>query len=207
MPTSTALRQRFDGAIAGIGTTSGTRIVIGMWPRSPLGSFADVMLERPDGHRVLLAPNQDVVEFVSATYNFDETVLCDVTRGREGNHWWVKAGALRVEFEVGKRTALGGLLRLVPEKIATQTWFTAAIDPIARVVMRGVRTKGTAGAGRTEYYSALDQHKIVAAQASWEGAQLGTLTPVEPPVSFGFGSTPSAPSLVRIITTITQREG
>lgn len=197
------MRQRFDGAIAGIGTTSGTRIVIGMWPRSRLGSFADVMLERPDGHRVLLAPNEHVVEFVSATYHFDETILCEVTRGREGSHWWVRAGGLWVEFEVGKRTALGSLLRLVPQAIATQTWFTAAIDPIARVVMRGVRTKGSAGAGRTEYYAALDQHQIVAAEASWEGSTLGTLTPVEPPVSFGFGSTPSTPSLLRIITTIT----
>lgn len=203
MRTPSASRQRFDGAIAGMGTTSGTRLVIGMWPRSPLGSFSDVMMERPDGHRVLLAPNESVVEFVSGTYNFDETILCEVTRGRDGNHWWVKAGALRVEFEVGKRTALGALLRLVPQGIATQTWFTAAIDPIARVVMRGVRTKGSAGAGRTEYYAALDQHQIITAEASWEGTQLGTLTPVEPPVDFGFGSTPSAPSLVRIITTIT----
>lgn len=205
MTTSSTTTQRFDGSIAGIGTTSGTRLVIGMWPRSPLGSFADVMLQRPDGHRILLAPNASVVEFVSATYHFDETILCEVSRGREGNRWWVRAGALRIEFEVGKRTAIGHLLKLVPPGIATRTWFTAAIDPIARVVMRGVRTKGTAGAGRTEYYSALDQHQIVAAEASWEGEPLGTLTPVEPPVTFGFGSTPSAPSLVRIVTTIVER--
>ncbi len=203
MSTTSARRQRFDGAIAGIGTTSGTRIVIGMWPRSPLGSFTDVMLERPDGHRVLLAPDERVVEFVSATYNFDETVVCEVTRGREGGHWWVRAGGLRVEFEVGRRTGLGSLLRLVPQAVATQPWFTAAIDPIARVVLRGVRTKGSAAAGRIEYYAALDQHRIVAAEASWEGSPLGTLTPVEPPVSFGFGSTPTAPSIVRIVTTIT----
>ena len=45
--------MRFDGWILGLGTTSGTRLVVGHWPRSPLGAVSDVMVERPDGHRVL----------------------------------------------------------------------------------------------------------------------------------------------------------
>ena len=36
----------FDGAIAGMGTASGTRLVVGMWPLSPYGSVTDVMIER-----------------------------------------------------------------------------------------------------------------------------------------------------------------
>ena len=50
---------RFDGWIAGLGTSSGTRIVVGHWPGSPFGPFSDVMLERPDGERVLLAPTRE----------------------------------------------------------------------------------------------------------------------------------------------------
>ena len=55
--------SRFHGRIAGFGTESGVRLVVGMWPRSPLGSFADVMVERADGHRILLAPSDEVAEF------------------------------------------------------------------------------------------------------------------------------------------------
>ena len=50
--------ERFDGAVAGIGTASGARLVVGMWPRSPDGSVTDVMIERADGHRILLAPSR-----------------------------------------------------------------------------------------------------------------------------------------------------
>src|SRR5690606_39583710 len=40
---------RFRGRIAGWGTASGTRVVVGRWDASPFGAFADVMVERPDG--------------------------------------------------------------------------------------------------------------------------------------------------------------
>ena len=45
--------DRFVGEIAGAGTTSGTRLVIGHWPTSPFGPIADAMVEDADGHRVL----------------------------------------------------------------------------------------------------------------------------------------------------------
>ena len=51
--------DRFEGHIAGIGTTSGTRLVIGRWDTSPFGSFTDVMLEDAAGRRTLLAPGQE----------------------------------------------------------------------------------------------------------------------------------------------------
>ena len=50
--------ERFDGWIAGLGTAAGLRVVIGHWPTSPLGAFTDAMVERPDGHRILLAPDE-----------------------------------------------------------------------------------------------------------------------------------------------------
>ena len=54
----TARRDRFTGRIAGVGTTSGVRVVVGRWDQSPWGGFTDVMLAQPDGLRVLLAPSQ-----------------------------------------------------------------------------------------------------------------------------------------------------
>ena len=65
-------RLRFTGAIAGVGSTSGVRFVVGRWTESPLGSFADVMVEDATGHRVLIAPRQQVADFVASTYSFDE---------------------------------------------------------------------------------------------------------------------------------------
>ena len=39
------VRERFAGRIAGVGSTSGVRIVVGRWDDGPWGSFADVMVE------------------------------------------------------------------------------------------------------------------------------------------------------------------
>ena len=65
-----------------------------------------------------------------------------------------------------------------------------------------MRTAGTARAGRREYYGAVDQHAVVGAAGTWEGTDLGSLAAVDPPVRFGFGSTPKHPAVTRITTTI-----
>lgn len=195
-------RLRFDGDISGIGTSGGTRIVIGHWPRSHLGEFADAMVEFPDGERLLIAPSEDVREFVTATYNFDRTVIAEVSYRSDGSRTHVKAGDLEVSFDVGTPTLLGRLLSVMPRAVVTAPWFCTISDPIARVFLRGVRTKGTAGGGRREYYGARGQRRITQATATWQGGDLGVLTPVDPPVRFGFGSTPKAPSTTLITTTI-----
>jgi len=204
-------RHRFTGAIAGLGTTGGTRVVVGHWHRSPFGAgaagaFTDVMVERPDGHRVLLAPTQEVADYVTGVYTFDETRVVDVAvttpSVRPGAEWVVDAGPLSVRLVLGGRTPLGLLLRCVPGPLAAAPAFAAAVDPVARVVLRGVRTRGSAGGGRREWYGARDVRAVVAARASWDGEDLGALAPVEPPVRFGFGSSPPAPSLVRVVSTV-----
>ena len=195
-------RWRFDGEITGLGTGSGVRIVVGHWSRSPLGEFTDVMVELADGHRVLLAPSDAVRDFVTATYVFDETVITPVRRSRSGGTRTVEAGDLRVSVEVGARTALGRLLNLIPRAVASAPWFCVVSDPIARAALRGVRTRGTAGNGRREYYGAVDQRRLVGMSASWRGRDLGPLRPVDPPVRFGFGSTPRTPAVTSIVTTV-----
>lgn len=195
-------RSRFHGEIYGIGTVSGVRVVVGHWTRSPLGDFTDAMVQFASGHRLLLAPNEQVREFVTATYTFDEVYLTPVTFSRHGDVVEVEADDLRVTLTVGSPTLLGRLLRIVPSAISTAPWFCRISDPIARVVLRGVRTRGTAGNDRREYYGARHQHRITDVTASWRGEDLGHLTPVTPPVTFGFGSTPAAPSVTSITTTI-----
>ncbi len=192
----------FDGAIAGVGTASGTRLVVGMWPSSPLGPIADVMVERADGWRTLLAPSDEVAEFVAATYRFDEIRVVPIKYSRAGDTWSIMAGPLELQLTAAGRGLLGRLLVAVPRAVARARWWSAMLDPIARLVMPGVRTRGTAGGGRREWYAALDLHRISRIAASWDGSDLGGLRDVEPPVRFGFGSTPVRPSLVRVITTI-----
>ena len=194
--------DRFEGWIAGVGTASGLRAVVGHWPRSPLGAFADVMIERADGHRALLAPSREVADYVAATYRFDEVRVVPVAV-QVGRPWWtVAAGPLDLRFAVGGRPLLGVLMRAVPPALAVHPAWLRATDAAARRVLPGVRTVGTAGGGRTERYAALDMRRIVAARVRWDGADQGTLGPVDPPVRFGFGSTPAAPSLVRMVTLV-----
>lgn len=194
--------DRFDGWIAGVGTAAGLRVVVGHWPHSPYGAFTDVMVERPDGHRLLLAPDARIAEFVSSTYTFDETRLGQVTHTEDGPVHRVTTTELDLTLRTGSRPPLGWLLRAVPRPLATAPAWIAAIDAIARRVLPGVRTVGSAGGGRREYYGARDLHRVVDARVHWEGDDQGALTPVDPPVRFGFGSTPRAPSLVRITTLV-----
>ena len=195
---------QFDGAIAGMGTTSGTRLVVGMWPLSPYGSVTDVMVERPDGHRILLAPTQEFADFIAATYEFDEVRVTPVLRVRDGKKWMVSTDELALTFDVGGRPPLGWLLTSVPRGLARARWWTMLQDPIARMTMDGVRTRGSAGGGHREWYSAMDLHRIKSVNARFDGAELGELRPVAPPVRFGFGSTPTEPSLVRLLSRISE---
>lgn len=197
--------ERFDGHILGVGSTSGTRLVVGRWHTSPLGEFADVMVARPDGHRILLAPSESVAGFVSATYSFDETRLVPVVvRGDNvpGARWEVEAGPLAMRVRIGARTPLGRLLGVVPGAVATAPAFTRLTDPVARAVMPGVRTRGSAGGGRREYYGARNHFRLTGFEGTWDGEDLGAPARVSPDLGFGFGGTPRTPSLTAITTTV-----
>lgn len=195
----------FTGRILGVGTTSGVRLVVGIWDTSPLGSFADVMLERADGHRVLLAPSPEVAGFVSGTYSFDATTIEPVEVRVRTGRVEVRTPTLTLVATVGRRTALGWLLRGIPRRVAASPLLSTVTDPVARVVLRGVRTRGSAGQGRREFYGATDLRTVTAVTARLDGVDLGTLTPVDPPARFGFSSTPRRPALTEVVTTVVER--
>ena len=143
-------RLRFDGWILGVGTVSGTRLVLGHWPRSPLGPLSDVMVQRPDGARVLLAPSPEAADFIAATYTFDEVRLVPVTvRRPDPRSWAVTAGPLRLRVTTGRRPPLGWLLRAVPAPLARTPGWVRLLDRPARL-LTGLRTSGSAGGGRNE---------------------------------------------------------
>ncbi|MFI0187016.1 hypothetical protein ACH4PW_05490 [Streptomyces sp. NPDC017082] len=195
-------RLRFDGWIAGLGTTSGTRLVLGHWQRSPFGAFSDVMLERADGERLLLAPTRETADFIAATYVFDTVRVLPVRVGVADGTWNVSAGPLELCFATGRRGPLGLLLRAVPGALARHPAWSALLDRPARLLLPGVRTRGSARIGRREWYGARDLRPVRLVSASFEGADLGVTAPVAPPVRFGFGSVPRKPALTRVTTTV-----
>jgi hypothetical protein len=198
----TRVRERFTGRIAGVGSTSGVRIVVGRWDDSPWGPFADVMVEDAAGHRVLLAPDERVRDFVAATYSFDEHAIEPVSVEDVADGWQVSTPSLSLRLVVGGRTPVGTALGMVPASIATSPAWCSLVDPVARVVMRGVRTRGTAGNGRQEWYGATSVRTVTAAAGEWRGTDLGVLAPVDPPCRFGFSSTPTRPSVTSVVTTV-----
>lgn len=195
-------RDRFRGHIAGVGSSSGVRLVVGHWRESPLGVFTDVMVATRTGERVLLAPSTEVADYVGATYTFDRVEIGPVVLTGDGREWHVSAPALDLRLRLGTRPLLGRLLGLVPPRLAAAPSWTLLTDPVSRVVLRGVRTRGSAGGGRREFYGATDLRRIEAIEGTWEGRPLGVLGWVVPDPRFGFGSTPERPSVTAVVTTV-----
>lgn len=198
----TGVRSRFRGFIAGAGSTSGVRVVVGHWPSTPLGPFSDAMVETAGGHRVLLAPREEVADFIAATYVFDEVRIEPFEVVVSPGAWSVRSPSLSLDLGVGRRTALGAALRAVPARLAEAPAWCTLTDPVARVALRGVRTRGVARAGRREWYGATDARAVTSLSGSFDGAGLGSLAPVDPPCRFGFSSTPRRPSVTTVVTTV-----
>ncbi|WP_083392845.1 hypothetical protein [Curtobacterium sp. MMLR14_010] len=199
---SSMIERRFRGRIMGVGTTSGVRLVIGMWEQSPFGAFTDVFVELPDGSSVLLAPDEIVAAYVSGTYRFDAVDVLPVNARRTAAGLELDAGQLRATIDVGTISPLGRLLRVVPKAIARDPRWLRTINPIARLVAPGAGTAGSAGNGRREYYGVTGAHDVTGVRGTWAGEPLGDLAPLDPPVRFGFASMPRIPQVVDVETTI-----
>lgn len=196
------VRERFTGHIAGVGTTSGVRLVVGRWDDGPWGSFADVMVEDASGHRVLVAPDEQARDFVAATYTFDEHLTEPVEATDTPGGWLVESPSLTLSIEVGSRTLLGRAIGLVPARVATSPPWCSVTDPVARLLLSGVRTRGTAGQDRREWYGATSVRDVTAIAGTWRGERLGDLAPVDPPCGCGFSSVPRRPSVTSVVTTV-----
>jgi hypothetical protein len=196
-------RLVFTGHIAGFGTTAGVRIVVGSWQESPFGRFADIMLETAEGRRILLAPSPQVAEFVSETYTFDQVEIGPVVVDREADRFSVDAPQLAVTAELGGPAPFDWLLRLVPAPLSRAPWWLRGINPVATRLVPGVRTAGSAGRDRREYYGVRRTRRITAVQGTFGAIDLGAVADIDPPVRFGFSSAPPTPQLVSVTTTIT----
>ncbi|CAN5458717.1 hypothetical protein BH10ACT3_BH10ACT3_23480 [soil metagenome] len=177
------------GTITSSGFASGDRFVVGRWDRSPVGPTVDVMWARPDGTRVLLAPDERTAAFVTAVYQFDEVRVVDFDVEASADHLRVRAGTLRLDLRAGRT-----VLRLP----ARPLWFTRWVErPVAQVLM-GVRTWGTSPTGVQEWYQAVSCRFLHAATATVDGEDLGAMAPLDPACRFGFSESTRRPSMVRV---------
>jgi hypothetical protein len=163
------------------------------------------MVETAEGERSLLAPADEIAEFVSSTYTFDRTEIDGVAATHTLDGFTVSGPGLSVSGSLGGPAPFDWLLRLVPSRIASAPSWLRLIDPAANRLIPGVRTAGSAGSagnGRREYYGVRRARRIETTEAVFCGADLGGLTPLDPPVRFGFSSAPSTPQLVSVTTTI-----
>lgn len=160
------------------------------------------MVETGPGHRVLLAPTEDVADYVTSTYAFDEVRVEAVSCRVDGSSWEVRSPSLSLDLEVGSRMPLGWLLRAVPRPLGASPAWARIVDPVARVLVPGVRTVGTALEGRREFYGATDLRRVTSMTGRFDGAPLGGLTDIDPPCRFGFSSTPRTPSVTTVVTTV-----
>jgi hypothetical protein len=210
------LKRVFSGHIAGVGSQSGHRLVVGSWQTSPFGAFTDVMVQRSGGQersdggigtgdeRVLLAPTREIADFVSSTYAFDHVLVGAVHAELTEDRLTVAAPNLDLRIDIGGAAPLDRLLRLVPARLAVAPWWLRAIDPVASRMVPGVHTAGTAGNGRREYYGVRRSRRIVGVSGRLDGEDLGALAPLRPPVRFGFASAPAEPQIVSVTTTIVE---
>ena len=196
------MRRVFTGHIAGAGSGSGLRMVVGAWDQSPFGAFTDVMLQTADDERVLLAPSDTVADFVSSTYHFDRVEVGEVTSHLGAAVLTVTTENFDARIGIGGPAPVDRLLRLVPRPLATSPRWLRAIDPVAARVVPGVHTYGTAGNGRAEYYGVRRSRRITAIDGHHHGVPFGGLAALRPPVSFGFSSAPASPQIVSVTTTI-----
>ena len=146
-------------------------------------------------------PSAGLAEYIGTVYGFDDTIVADVVATRTAGALHFAGGPLCVDVAIGERDFLGWMLRCIPRPVATSVAWGRMIDPLARVTQHGVRTSGRTPGGR-ETYGATDRHRLVAATATWDGRPLGELADVDPPVRFGFSSTPKRPSIVAVTTTV-----
>ena len=187
----------------GAAFSSGHRIVVGRWSRSPLGGFCDVMWRQPDGARVLLAPTEAVRGFVSRHYRFEETRILPVAVTQDAGRIAVRAGDLALDLTLARRGATSLLLALQPDRLAIDPRWISIVDATLRPLLaprlvRGASTRlsGETRTGAREWY-AIQDYRTADASARLADRDLGPIGSC-PPAGFGFSEFPDGAALVRV---------
>ncbi len=179
----------FTGRITSTGFSSGDRIVIGDWHESPIGSFTNIMWAKPDGTRVLLSPSEEHAKYVSALYNFESVEITDIVVDRTHRGISIEGGGLSVDISWGIA---------LPIPIWRPLWFIATIEAFFAKVIFGTKTHGRTKNNRREWYSIRSISRVLRAEASFDGNELGGSENFAINACFGFSEPPSMPASVSL---------
>jgi len=183
----------FKGRITSSGFESRDRIVVGAWKESPFGEFTDIMWAKPDGTRVLIAPNKEIADYVTAMYSFDEVLLEDiVTTGKDRNQK-VKSKTMELDFSWN---------RGLPIPFKRSLLFISTVELFFAKLFFGTRTYGITKNNRKEWYAIDRVSKIKSATAQISGKDAGKFTHMNEPCKFGFSEAPKKPSSCEVRTHI-----
>lgn len=211
-PWTAAGLHRFSGMIAAAGFASGEQVVIGLWRRSPLGPFIDVMWVRPDGERILLAPSEEVRGYVTSLYRFERAEVVRVAGGWDGRAVDVLAGHLHVSLEPGRRdwrswlfTARPLPLRRSPAWLAIEDRLVAPLGDALLGGAAGVRLAGRAPGGQREWYGIDDYRPLLHGRLTVDGRDAGALTELRAGLGVGLSDFPTRPALAYVETLVEPR--
>ena len=179
----------FVGRITSTGFSSGDRIVIGDWRESPIGSFTNIMWARPDGTRILLSPSDEHAKYVSELYNFESVEITDIMVERTRRGISIQAGSLSVDISWGIA---------LPIPIWRPLWFISSIEAFFARLIFGTKTYGRTKNNRREWYSIRSISKVLNAEASFHGQELGGSESFTTNACFGFSEPPSMPASVSL---------
>ena len=187
----------FDGRISSSGFSSGDRIVVGDWEKSPLGPFTNVMWAKPDGTRILLSPTQEHADYVSKLYNFEEVQVVPIDVNRQHRGIGIVAGPLNISFRWKRGIGI---------PFGRPRWFISTIEQWVAGIVFGTKTHGRTCNGLREWYCIYNLSTIKYAEASCDGIDLGPCSKFESDACFGFSEPPKKPSSVRLRSMIESKD-
>jgi hypothetical protein len=192
--TAAPALAQLSGTLAASGFESGDRFVIGRWTRSPIGATALVMWSRPDGTRLLLAPDSDAAGFFSAAYEVDDVQVVPFAEvgSMSPSEVHITAGDLRVRLNAGWRVLW------LPDR---PRWVTRWIERPLFGAVTGVRLWGRSRSGVEEWYQAHSCRFVHSGAAEIDGRDLGGTRPVHPACRFGPCEPPRRPSIIDVDAT------
>ena len=183
----------FQGRITSSGFQTGDRIVVGAWNSSPFGTFTDIMWAKPDGTRVLIAPTQEIADYVTAMYSFDEVILEDIVSREEGRSLSIKCKSMDLQFSWKKGFAIPFKRSLL---------FISTVELFFARLIFSTRTYGLTRNNRKEWYAIDRVSNLSEATATILGEDAGVMTPMHPPCKFGFSEAPKKPASCEVRTHI-----
>lgn len=183
----------FKGRITSSAFESGDRIVVGAWNDSIFGEFTDIMWAKKDGTRVLIAPTQEIADYVTAMYSFDDVILEEVTTSLTERSIKVNCNTMELEFSWNRGFSIPFKRSLL---------FIQTVELFFARMLFSTRTFGITNDNRKEWYAIDRVSHIKSATAKINGKNTGKFKSMTEPCKFGFSEAPKKPSSCLVRTHI-----